>query len=349
MRIDVKNDDIPYFSFRIRICEFFSVLRRSLRPDVENKWLYSILFEQGMELRTGRFLNSKRWWLSGMLLTGIIISNGCKNVNVYKLSSPRKRLWYGNINHLQQDGFEIHSRFTPVRLYPARHYKNVNFGNFSWIEDYNRHRVLGTFKADYGWKIYVEATLELEVRTNNDNKDDFYRLIESSSFPPSRKSTVRESLMELLTRNVSLMNISEEFTSIYQKKEEACLLETLRSCGHTAVALPELAAIRLRKNLQKTLKYKRADISSQAFSGKFLVVSFHGETPGYILGRVRAVHESGILRWWEARFAYTVSDNPSDILDVQPASMTGNIVVIFSICVGGVATGFALFLVEIIF
>lgn len=226
---------------------------------------YRTLLEQGIDYRDDK-IPYKGWWMSGMVLGGIVISNAYMSINVYNLSLPTTRLRYENIQQLLAENFLILSRLTTLHLIPSWEeslgWQKVQIRNSSWTEFFHSSHFLASFGALNESHISIAGMRELRnIEDDQDVSGDLSVLINSSSFHPSVKMLIMETLREIRNQYNSNNNgitdtLEEIFVSIYRRKENDLLFDTIRNCSRTALDLPEQEAVQFKERLLNQPDFK---------------------------------------------------------------------------------------------
>lgn len=340
--------------------------------------LLKILLEQGeLTPDSASLSNQKVKIFLGIVLTMcIVLSNGYKNVNVYKMVSPRQPLRYEQFSDLIDYNFTIYTFSKLDSLY----WGGMNVANwFSQnisVSRLSRHTNvyhLCINKSKYGLlkfktilkDIIDESRFDMPSPYLNVKGDiEFNRMVHYNThiFPANILAMWIEQFRK---RYANWENITVHFTSRFNflveflrseflNFERKLLVSLLNHCNKTALVLPSNEA----ESYAKLLTPKRGNAGREIYFQQYLVVQVGGMVTPPFLTRLARMKESGILEWWRNITEYVSlvqfqgsASGVSLMKENHPAgaSVKGNIVVIFTLLLGCLAVATIGFVVEIAF
>lgn len=333
-----------------------------------------ILLEQGIILKvdkTGSHQNV-RILLAIYLAMGVVLSNGFKNSNVYKMVSPRKPVRYGTFESLVQD---------KVTIYVISH------GNIDMTSDVD---LLQWFEGNISQKIVAPS----EVVYYNDNPNQPI-LTATMNLPQPRTTVVQWSwkgrsdkgnaFHEMIRSNcmVHFGGVLQKWVERYQKKnqnwpeimrdeffvlhqqffnflngeyadiEKEFLFDSLNKCNRTAVLLYSMEA----ESFARRLTLARGNTGRETYFQRYFAFEMSGLVSPEILSRLSRIKGSGLIEWWANITEHilltkllTHTSTPMPPLPNHPTrtSLSGNIIVLFYVIICGLVLGSLLMFVELV-
>lgn len=322
-----------------------------------------ILLEQGLDSDAEAILTRNRYVIAASFLGGIVLSNAYKNSNVYEMILPRKPLAYKTFNELIQDNFTIYSRSYVITLGGGSTSKHEKF-EINANNEYGTNTFI-TGKHFHG-HIITEAELEFEYLNNWGRRHKEAKVTSIISKSALVKFGVRSGaklspfllriINEIITNELGLVyrkslrvKDSDKFRQNYYDqlkksltvRELVALFNFLKDCNKAALILPE----RICKKFSRALKrqgVKNVFIGKESYIETNWIPTLRGLVPPFLVRRVKSLGESGI---WE-RWTSLLNDGMSNTLEsipVTPASMEGNVLVIFTLWVTGIGVAAVVF------
>lgn len=307
-------------------------------------------------LRTN--LANYRPTFSLVLLSALVLSSAYKYKNMYNLLSPRKPIPYDTINQLIQDKFNIYTRliYDPFTLFLL----------FTQAEEntlvINEHKMT-EMKFEVFTRTFVESEVSsiLSILGFDDSKTRFYlsaqkvfnqleMLYNHTGFHPKTIELIKNTSVSYNMTSWSIdeqINKTEILLDIGKYAFENAnnlLIHELRLCKNTAIILPYKLCL------------EQANILSNdnAFVGKQSIFEFGvgtfltGHINPYILKRIILMDFAGIWDIWDKRLMDGARlgrkmEKRSD----RRATMSGNVLVVYIVWVGGQFLSTFVFFVEI--
>lgn len=126
----------------------------------------------------------------------------------------------------------------------------------------------------------------------------------------------------------------------------ALLFDSLRKCNRTAAILPEQRCKLLAGTLRR--EHRHVFIGSEIYSGNIAVgFVLWRWVPKHILIRIKRIQSSGLWEWWATFAKEALVENSKN--SPQPASMKGNIAVVFTLCLSGLFVSIVVFIMETLY
>lgn len=316
-----------------------------------------------------------RMFLGIYLLMCIVISNGYKNSNVYNMIAPRKSLRYETFSDLMADNFSVFTLGKPN--YPYLYEKEWNMTN--WYKKTVSVKRESPLKISY----YVYNSIEnhiTSVYTSVGRTDQN----EHKNIPTPYLSSKKDLELNYMVRSKTYVYLVNIFTlwvdqlkkislnpdaisakfgngvgffryffqSEFPKVEKEFLLSLLRTCNKTALVLNSIEA----EVYARHLTTKRGNTGKEVYYRHYFLIKLGGWVNSALLGRLSRIKESGVIEWLVNVTEYISitqfqerSSQKEFISDGHPAgaSLEGNIIVIFSLLVGGFITAVFGFILEI--
>lgn len=335
--------------------------------------LVKIMLEQG-ELSPGStsISNQKARLLLGIvLIMTIVLSNGYKNVNVYKMIMPRSTLRYETFNQLIDANASIHtfSKFHNfhtklIRLnwfsqkISTRSVSN-HFYDIMFRYEGAEHKLL-RFQAAISDIISNSFTLDFTGKTALQLNKMVY-----SGTSAFLGNTLASWIKEFKRKHRNWENVTENyqirtrllidnFSTEFEDVERNLMLSLLIDCNKTALVVPSPEA----ESYTRLLTPDRGNAGKEIYFQEYITVTVRGLVTPPFLARLARMKESGIVEWWAnvteyisiVQFHYRASNS---VLRKEGyptgASLKGNIVVIFTVLMGGHGLAVTAFISEISF
>lgn len=175
----------------------------------------------------------------------------------------------------------------------------------------------------------------------NSSSDILTRLVNYATLP--------EKLLKLIWLNVNTRtkfpneivhefrkSVEEELDRFAFSLEENVLLDELASNKKSAILMPLVDALAYRNSIRN----RSVDVYTvkETYAGSILAFNITGPISRFILQRIWAMQESGIINWLHKLFDPTkiLEDKPNE--NVKAAGIHGNILIIFVVWISGLAT-----------
>lgn len=274
----------------------------------------------------------------------IVLSNAYKNRNVYRMTQPRTPMTYDTVDQLLDENFNMYSRLGQVEYftqYWPRFKWTTTYIDVASIHDTLRthfsveYRSVNVFYAleliQYGMRNHVQKLLNAKVR----------QVVDFEKF-------LRRSLENLITANLKTYKKAPEILrSEYMAMEENRLLEELSSCKKTVVFLPEVIAVKYMKNARSMNHHEKVTIGKQVFQQPPIGLDFRGIVLRSVIERINMAQQSGIIQYWKNLFTFDVEKETFvKHVEVVPAPLHGNILVIFVLQFAGSGLSILVFFIE---
>lgn len=311
--------------------------------------ILKVLLEQGNPFSTS-VANSKRlrFLLAMSLLAGIVLSNAYKNTNVYNMVVPRQPILYKYFHELIRDKFEIYTRSISSHFLAFK----PNDDGYESLDNLRIHNysVVIAVETKYLLDVYNKSILEnLKLGGYKQHKNLEGLVRSMSRMHPNSKSTFFKLLLDKIShknqdwRKDVLMAV--QIFPEFQTLETELLLGSLQNCEKTAVIVPYYATMEFETELVKRSHMTNAFIGEESYSDTNWLFTLDGLVPPHVIKRIIYISESGICQWWMDLFDFRRHVVKQNDL-VQPASMSGNIIVVFILLVSGFAVAGACYICE---
>lgn len=284
--------------------------------------------------------------LACFLLASIILNNGYKNTNVYNMVTPRKPIVYEHLSDLLQDDFSIYMRSISVR-------------HMSFLEYFNRSGKTGDLNEIVQARERSYYLLESEILSRLEN----YRKVAQPGSndvedPTIVKAGVKDvvkyhpSVLELYEKELpsyAVLQLQLQLSSVYksiQVEENLILRGAIKECKKSAVILPDQVCGEYLEVLRNEDKVLNIFVGKEYYSDIDWMYQVKGFIPPYLITRFNAASHSGIFEWWMELMTEKYSHIPTENF-VKPASMDGNVVVIFVVWTCGTVLAAFTFSIEL--
>lgn len=334
--------------------------------------LLKILLEQGDDsFESVSIPDRKVSVFLGIFLTMcVILSNGYKNANVYKMVKPRKLIMYERLDDLIQDNFSIYTISHPY-INPVKGTDQINWfsevvilkrlsGQVTsyYIGNPEKDAMtvvsrLGEILSQNGIRIsgsYFGSKGDIELYHVVQNKTQIY-LMDILKIWINRLKKKFKSWAEVLNWHGPRFYFLPHFVMHeHASIEREGLVPLLNSCEKTALVLYSNEA----EVYSGLLTLKRGSLGKETYFQHYFLFNVGGLVTTPFLSRLARIKESGIVEWWTnvtkhvslvqlhhkmPNNAFQGDDHPSG------ATMEGNVVVIFTTLLSGqglAAIGFTL-------
>lgn len=304
-----------------------------------------VLLEQGdpysERLHKATFL---RLLLGSFLLVGVVLSNAYKNSNVYNLITPRKPLPFETFRELKMENFTIFSRIGEVIV--ENILKRPEGNTVSMELSTGGSRVFLSGASDY----HVSVDTEIMAFITS-----LHRAKKPSELSEN-DVTMNPTLIKWFINtyeNISKINISERGYLLnqmerFKKQEISYFIGRMEKCDKIALLLNEDACGKVAQQVKQKKFYLPVSIGKKIYYGINELITMTGFVPRGIIRRVKGIGESGIWNWWTPVGARTPVSSKLDsgTPPPQPASMTGNLIILFWVWKSGLGLSTFIIIVE---
>lgn len=303
-----------------------------------------VFLEQGDPFASGQLQDSKvRWIVSGILLVGIVISNAYKNDNVYKMVLGRKTLYYDTISSLAEANFTIYSRLIDVTFAYMDDEEKWNKSRMNL----NNRKLSSSLQYLYNYSVFVEqphyslvmigvpeiSALENDRRQSTETVPNLTWLYNVFTVPQDVLVFLVTTLWKFREKKGNNEFNKTKIKELAKKKEERVIITELSKCNKTAFTMPTLDAKILQGHLKK--QNVTLNIGIEPLPDGITGITVLGNVPYSFFHRIWGFTESGIAQWWHS-YLGSLNHISTETRVVSPASMRGNMLVIFSLWAGGI-------------
>lgn len=332
--------------------------------------LLKVLLEQGDPLPNDTFAHHERGksvkiLLIGFLFMAVVLSDGYKNANVYKMITPRRQLRYETFSDLLKDNLSVHTFSGGIQqkiLYSGWNVSDFLSENIHMEYSIDQCEItyflrylenMGRFQVPLNLpKPFVRGLISDEVKLNElvFNKTKFFPvnfMMEWQKWFKSRYPSWRNMAAELFLGPIESLSHTD-----YQHLEKQAIFKSLGLCNKTALVVKSSEA----SNYAKLLTHGRESTGKETYFRHLILFQVRGFVSPHFLLRLARLKESGIVKHWENITGYisnikSQSDTPRNetpIRNERPVktSMPGNIVIIFCLLGVGLILGSVWMIVE---
>lgn len=345
-------DSWTWFALGLTVIIHYPVLKGVLSTSsTKLDWIsvYKVLLEQGSPFANPITSFPLRLAVCLYLLVGVVITNSYKNVNVYKMTQLRPRVRYETIQQLQEDKYNWYTRVRGIQYAGLENNfssTKMSIHNATWkVTTYLPNFYVIFVESWISIIAYPEISLNLELILG-DTPDELTLVKRLAQTHPLSTSEHIRLITELISRNSSGMLYEEDILQLYQKIEENLLLDSLRQCNKTVLFLPENIGTQYRKTVERQQPDINVDILNPHSQRVLVSLTFHGPSSSQAAYRALAMHQSGIVRWWEKVVFRTDLKGRTHHTKPIAASLSGNISILFLPLVFGSLVAFGIFTCE---
>lgn len=289
-----------------------------------------------------------RYAIGSFLLVGIVLSNAYKSENVYNMITLRKEIPYERFHELVDNNFTIYSRSSFIYFDSDLLWLKTRgaFPSLSAITPHflsipkSRFTALSVTSEVFEWK---------KSSFTNDSVHSTWNEILANTRLHPLVGEVAASLFYPHTKWQKYDKIVDEIRNDVWNQENDLLQKFLSECNRAAVVAPEVIVNRFGKHLQRN-NTPNVYVGKETYSNVTFALELKGWVQPIVLKRIRCIKESGLWEWWP-KFIQTSKDfilqkSFKSLEDSKP-NMSGNILQIFLMFVGGLAFASILFALEI--
>lgn len=315
-----------------------------------------VLLEQGGPFSKSSEDNTNfRYAIGSLLLMGIILSNAYKNTNVYDMIIPRKPVPFETFKELTTHNFSIYTRSGPIHICDKLHSTLVSCTCEGTVFSVNDSTVMKICVAKEISFIVSKAVDTLTSFTdkspNSESELDFNRSELRLAMRVENVSILHPSLAQYLMKvgrayRQRLPALQDDVARI----EPKFLWDSLESCQKIAIIQPEYLCWQSANLLKRKRKLRDAFVGKEVYSDVEWYFALKGLLHPGIIRRFKGIVMAGIWNW---RMRMVVgSHNKYDGKSVEnetpkPASMRGNVVVIFAVWMCGIMISAKSFILEV--
>jgi len=316
--------------------------------------LIKALIEQG----DSYFSESSLYITKGaFLIAAVVLTNAYKGENVFNLVANRKPVPYENFPQLVKDNFTIYAAVNNPLLDMdycyLEVYKTISKSRYRPMALAVSEPSMLAYKMannkSIHWKQITKEQGELLQMVDNRSQDlptekqTFKRVCEEV-YPVSLNHTEKKR-----KSNEYSLGRSAEVTKSFNKWQKIHGLEVIKQCGKTAIVASDYFA----RSLAKLLAESRASskdiyVGRDVLYERLLYVKLTGWVRQSVVKRISTVGASGIWEFWLKIFISKSTPNEADNEDLTKPTLSGNISVIFTLLLGGLAISICVFLLEIL-
>lgn len=312
---------------------------------------WKVLLEQGNPFPPCVAKRHRTAGIIGMfLLVGIILSSAYKNRNVYKMLTPRLPIPYKYLSELVRDGFSVYTRgeyiaIRPLTVPELRYNKlNISIGSTMILLKSEVNSILDNYEGDFLTsgspkvdKALVNSGLTNVAKVHPDATKAFSRLLQKAL-----ENTTEVDLWWGISNEI----IHEWFQQL-KKIERFFYMEAFENHEKTAIALPSYVASEFQKTLVENKKILDVFVGVETFTDMDSLFYLSGPVPPFLVQRIHRIGESGVWEWIVKLLGGKYLQGANDIA-VTPASIKGNIVVIFAAFFCGICLACTCFIMEVL-
>lgn len=309
------------------------------------------------------------------LLMSIILSNGYKNANVYKMVAHRKPLRYEKFQELMENDFHIYS---PSWIRAGAGLGVLSVDVIKWFVrnisvTRESHRKLSYYVGHPNHEIFIA---ESHLPGPKYNRTRYWESDMEIAFNKHVQLNCDIHLGNVLTkwvemfksRNLNWQAILQDEAktqktyydltlSEYAQIEREFLFRSLAKCNKTALIIPSNEA----ESFARVLTPEKGNMGKEVYFQSYFVFEMGGIVTPPLLTRMARMKESGIMEWWAniteyisvMKFQRNISHSSEEKLvqEDHPASATlkGHIIVIFFLLVTGLIAALVALITEVIF
>lgn len=261
---------------------------------------------------------------------GVVISNGYRNTNVYKMAQPRIRHPLDYLSQLIERNYNIYSPALQISVNNT--YNLVHPNHLIELSNYSNGVY---FYSD----IYIRSELS-NIRHGNHSK-----LLEHSKIYPEGRALFDDFLHTY--SDVGVVTWYHHLKQQFLESQEEKMWKELCGCNKTAFILPQYkcaaALVAVEKACPGNLP---VTVGINPLSNSLLIFTLTGILPPHIIRHLKLSKESGVLEWitsvMEIYFDFSLSEKPT------ATKLQGNVIVIFTLFLAGVLLSIVTLVLEII-
>lgn len=282
------------------------------------------------------------------LLMGVILSNGYKYTNVYRLIAPKKSIPLNYFEELIKYNFTVYTRSghinhqitgnIPSRI-PCR--GNATISSSSKDIRYCVHLEINL--AEESWQAFV--WLRLRKQQDNENIQPKSQLSQKGVLTWSQFNVTYVQDLGKIDVDYRNRTAIDRLKATVQVTELKHLQQRMHMCNRVAVILPEHLCYKFVHDL-KSKGFHDAFVGKEVYSDVLHYFTLGGSVSPFVIKRFRGVGLAGIWEKWMNLVSKGYEENKSNTESPKPASINGNILVVFVVWLGGLGLAFTFILSE---
>lgn len=288
------------------------------------------------------------------ILTGIILSNGYKNSNVYNMIAVRKPVPYEYVQELIKDNFTLYTRLDSVKIFEKVNGQVIlreletTGGSYIVNDEDDSYAVAGISEVAAAMRNHV-LTLRDPILPMSTEVDNFGRLVISSTTSTRLNSSgvlqssrlmniVKKEINDLSPHTIFLASIItktlDKVTYEIRKLEENEMYDSIKDCRKVGLILPEYLCHKYARRLQHETDLSDIYVGKDTFTEVKWQISLEGLWNRHIVNRFKMAYETGHWQKWAGLFKIPELDN--NVRHPAAANISGNVVIIFVAWAGGI-------------
>lgn len=296
----------------------------------------------GLDICVGkRFENMQafRFILSAFMLAMLVLSNAYKSDNMYRIVLPRKLLPLETLEQLIKQRFTVLSELMGLFLFlkpnTKTRYFRLNTNDFD----------VDLWDPRYGLHVRSSVTY-MHKMSGRDNSDQL--LFEYARLD---NATTNFLIQEETYENVLKNKQQHEILWHFKKLDTDNRIRCFKACDNVALVLPIHRIeeyLKDEKIVGKNIS-KFVDVGKTDYFQPHQVFSLQSVVPSFVFRRMKRLQESGVFDWWQKFLGGSGQFKKwrEKEIEVQTPKMSGNILVIFVLLMGGLGISFCLLLFEL--
>lgn len=309
-----------------------------------------------------------RFILGPFLLLAMVISNGYKNTNMYRMITSRDPISYDKLSELVQDNFSIYVGASATtfsfqgrqdKVMPRISVKShkIQINNMEMVAQGKVNSQVSGLTPILRSSDPTSPTLKVSSSTSVEKRNVFINQLQiHTSLHPLLPVALQAAISNLTAEYHANFEFSLAFSrdmhiklsNFLKQGESKLFIDSLQNCNRTAVIVPENTG-QLFANELKDAGHRHVFMGKEIYSTR-VGISFNltGLIPRLIIERIKGIEASGVWKWL-ATFSQVkgISNGAtSGESTPKPATMRGNILVVFFPLFCGTVISVTFFLLE---
>lgn len=317
-----------------------------------------LIFEQGNPFSDAVASKARfRGLLLPLLFMSIIVSNGYKNTNVYKMVTQRRPLLYESFDELVRDKFRVYTRSLAIFTENPRHDHLNYYKNLLTIlgGNYSLEVVTEMDLVNIEFQSLVWHRGGMPIANSSLQKYGVISATQLHPFVVPKLEKILSNEVRLIKANVSneyemearVFQVVDRMYPKMQSTEKALLLRAILECQSTAVILPDYMCREVKQFLAQKRKLQNVFVGRESYTDIGWTMAIIGSLPPHLIRRIQGVGQSGIWQWWTHLIGNVSNNQDLESNSVKAATMTGNIVIVFILWSCCIAVSIIAILVEV--
>lgn len=280
-----------------------------------------------------------------LLLVGIVLSNAYKCTNVYNMIIPRKPVPYKYLLKLANNRFAIFTRSVEAIYMKFNRKTSEKYTSFQMLDsrkhfhqfvlplEINGKITLGamSYKSEVGH--LLEKAKDAKMLRPNDDLHLLHNVSSMISFPQTFLKDVKQP-----KQNVARDALAELYIKAFHEVEINFLFQLLEKQKKFAVILPSYLALERLKTLHDHAARPKVYMGLGYYYEDNIAFEMKGLVPQYVIRRAKSAARTGLWRRWQSLFMDTKFEKNGVLREpLKRPGMDGNIMVVFSVLLGGFA------------